>query len=252
MFYFLIYLKAITLVQNLMKTNLIEESKFITLYEKDIEKIDNILSKLNLKSCDINNNKKCKINSLVFMGPSGVGKDTIINMLLEKNPEIFYKLPSYTTRKKREDEIDGKDYFFITKEEFKVMKDENKLMGIQEYNDNFYASNKSKLNELIKKGDKIIILNYNIETANRVKDEFDFNYIAILPPCEEELRNRLKNRGTKHEEMEKRMKNSLKEMKIINEANYIQFRVVNSDKNICFTKVEKHIKELYPNLFRDK
>jgi len=54
-----------------MKTNLIEESKFITLYEKDIEKIDNILSKLNLKSCDINNNKKCKINSLVFMGPSG-------------------------------------------------------------------------------------------------------------------------------------------------------------------------------------
>ena len=202
-----------------MKTNLIEESKFITLYEKDIEKIDNILSKLNLKSCDINNNKKCKINSLVFMGPSGVGKDTIINMLLEKYPEIFYKLPSYTTRKKREDEIDGKDYFFITKEEFKVMKDENKLMGIQEYNDNFYASNKSKLNELIKKGDKIIILNYNIETANRVKDEFDFNYIAILPPCEEELRNRLKNRGTKHEEMEKRMKNSLKEMKLINEAN---------------------------------
>ena len=222
-----------------MKSSIIEES--ITLFEKEIEGIENILSKLNLKTIDNNNNKKSKINSLIFMGPSGVGKDTIINMLLEKYPEIFYKLPSYTTRKIREeDEVDGKDYFFITKEEFQVMKDENRLMGIQEYNDNFYASNKSKLNELINKGDKIIILNYNID------------YIAILPPCENELRNRLKKRGTKPEEMEKRMKNSLKEMKLINEANYIQFRVVNDDKNICFTKVEKHIKELYPNFFRDK
>ena len=50
------------------------------------------------------------------------------------------------------------------------------------------------------KGDKIIILNYNIETANKVKDEFEFNFIAKLPHCEDELRNRLKNRGTKPEE----------------------------------------------------
>lgn len=158
-------------------------------------------------SIESNNNKK----PLLILGPSGVGKDTIINMLLEKYPEIFYKLPSYTTRDIRKGEIDGKDYFFITKEEFKVLKDENKLFGIQEYNNNFYASNKSKLNELIKKGDKIIILNYNIETVNRVKDEFDFNYMAILPPCDDELRNRLKNRGTKPEELEKRMDNSLRE-----------------------------------------
>ena len=79
------------------------------------------------------------------------------------------------------------------------------------------------------KEDKIIILNYNIETANKVKDELDFNIIAILPPCEDELRNRLKIRGTNLEEMEKRMKNYLKEMKLINEANYIKFRVVNDE-----------------------
>ena len=100
------------------------------------------------------------------------------------------------------------------------------------------------------KGEKIIILNYNIETANKVKDELDFNCIAILPPSEDELRNRLKHRGTKPEEMEKRMKNSLKEMKLINEANYIQFRVVNDEKDICFKKIENHIKKLYPNFFR--
>ena len=187
---------------------------------------------------------------LIILGPSGVGKDTIINMLLKKYPDIFYKLPSYTTRPKRKGEKEGVDYFYISKEEFLVKRNQNKLIGIQEYNDNFYASDKSKLNELMNKGDKIIILNYNIETANKVKDELDFNFIAILPPCEDELRNRLKHRGTKPEEMEKRMINSLKEMKLINEANYIQFRVVNDEKDICLTKVENHIKELYPNYFR--
>ena len=198
-------------------------------------------------SIESNNNKK----PLLILGPSGVGKDTIINMLLEKYPEIFYKLPSYTTRDIRKGEIDGKDYFFITKEEFQVMKDENKLFGIQEYNNNFYASNKSKLNELIKKGDKIIILNYNIETVNRVKDEFDFNYIAILPPCDDELRNRLKNRGTKPEELEKRMDNSLREKNSIIEANYIKIRVINDEKNKCFRKIEDEIKKLYPLVFRN-
>ena len=181
-------------------------------------------------SIESNNNKK----PLLILGPSGVGKDTIINMLLDKYPEIFYKLPSYTTRDIRKGEIDGKDYFFITKEEFKVLKDENKLFGIQEYNNNFYASNKSKLNELLKKGDKIIILNYNIETVNRVKDEFDFNYIAILPPNDDELRNRLINRGTKPEELEKRMDNSLREKNSIIEANYIKIRVINDEKNLIF------------------
>ena len=102
---------------------------------------------------------------------------------------------------------------------------------------------------LIKKGNKIIKINYNIETANNVKDELNFNFIAILPPCEDELRNRLINRGTSPEDIEKRMEKSLKEIKLINEANYIQFRVVNNEINECFTKIENYIKELYPYFF---
>jgi guanylate kinase len=214
------------------------------IFDKDeMNALTDIISQLSIQT---ENNKK----PLIILGPSGVGKDTIINMLLNKYPKIFYKLVSFTTRKIREGEKEGIDYFYITKEKFQEKKNENKLIGIQEYNDNFYASDKSKLEELMNKGEKIIILNYNIETANKVKDELDFNCIAILPPSEDELRNRLKNRGTKPEEMEKRMKNSLKEMKLINEANYIQFRVVNDEKDICFKKIENHIKKLYPNFFR--
>ena len=214
------------------------------IFDKDeMNALTDIISQLSIQT---ENNKK----PLIILGPSGVGKDTIINMFLKKYPEIFYKLVSFTTRKIREGEKEGINYFYITKEKFQEKKNENKLIGIQEYNDNFYASDKSKLDELMKKGEKIIILNYNIETANKVKVELDFNCIAILPPSEDELRNRLKHRGTKPEEMEKRMKNSLKEMKLINEANYIQFRVVNDEKDICFKKIENHIKKLYPNFFR--
>jgi guanylate kinase len=221
----------------------IKKNNIVILDKNEMKTLTDIISQISIQT---ENNKK----PLIILGPSGVGKDTIINMLLNKYPKIFYKLVSFTTRKIREGEKEGIDYFYITKEKFQEKKNENKLIGIQEYNDNFYASDKSKLEELMNKGEKIIILNYNIETANKVKDELDFNCIAILPPSEDELRNRLKHRGTKPEELEKRMKNSLKEMKLINEANYIQFRVVNDEKDICFKKIENHIKKLYPNFFR--
>ena len=226
-----------------MSMSTIKKNNIVILDKNEMKTLTDIISQLSIQT---ENNKK----PLIILGPSGVGKDTIINMLLKKYPEIFYKLVSFTTRKIREGEKEGIDYFYITKEKFQEKKNENKLIGIQEYNDNFYASDKSKLEELMNKGEKIIILNYNIETANKVKVELDFNCIAILPPSEDELRNRLKHRGTKPEEMEKRMKNSLKEMKLINEANYIQFRVVNDEKDICFKKIENHIKKLYPNFFR--
>ena len=226
-----------------MSMSTIKKNNIVILDKNEMKTLTDIISQISIQT---ENNKK----PLIILGPSGVGKDTIINMLLNKYPKIFYKLVSFTTRKIREGEKEGIDYFYITKEKFQEKKNENKLIGIQEYNDNFYASDKSKLDELMKKGEKIIILNYNIETANKVKDELDFNCIAILPPSEDELRNRLKHRGTKPEEMEKRMKNSLKEMKLINEANYIQFRVVNDEKDICFKKIENHIKKLYPNFFR--
>jgi guanylate kinase len=211
----------------------------------DVNALDNIMIFLAELILQSNENKK----PLLILGPSGVGKDTLINMLKEIYPNIFFKLPSYTTRAKRPGEIEGVDYFFVSEEEFKIMELQGKLFGIQKYNNNFYASNKSKLRELIDNGDKIIILNYNIETANCIKNEFDFNYVAILSPSEDELRNRLINRGTNPEEIENRMKNSIREINLINEANYIQFRVVNNDINTCFTKLENHIKELYPQFF---
>ena len=185
---------------------------------------------------------------LMILGPSAVGKDTMINRLKAKYPGVIYKLPSYTTRPMRNGEVEGVDYFFVTKEQFQSMREEGSLFGVQEYNHNFYASNKNKLKEVMADKSKVIILNYNIETANSVKDDFDFNYVAILPPSEGELRNRLIQRGTKAEEITNRMRNSIREIQLINEANYIQYRLVNDDEERAFNKLDEHLRELYPAL----
>ena len=185
---------------------------------------------------------------LMILGPSAVGKDTMINRLKAKYPGVIYKLPSYTTRPMRNGEVEGVDYFFVTKEQFQSMREEGSLFWVQEYNHNFYASNKNKLKEVMADKSKVIILNYNIETVNSVKDDFDFNYVAILPPSEGELRNRLIKRGTKAEEITNRMRNSIREIQLINEANYIQYRLVNDDEERAFNKLDAHLRELYPAL----
>ena len=74
---------------------------------------------------------------LMVIGPSAVGKDTMINRLKSKYPNVIYKLPSYTTRPKREGETHGVDYYFVTKEEFFQLRDDGELFGIQEYNGNW-------------------------------------------------------------------------------------------------------------------
>ena len=162
-------------MRELININFLTEFMFIWL----------ILNELQAES-SINNNKP-----LMIIGPSAVGKNTLINKLKNKYPEVIYKLPSYTTRQKRENEEEGKDYYFVTKEEFLKLKNERRLFGIQKYNNIWYASNKAKLNEALKNNNKIVILNHDIITANEVKDEMDFNYIAILPPSEAALRERI-------------------------------------------------------------
>ena len=185
---------------------------------------------------------------VIVIGPSAVGKDTMINRLKSKYPNVIHKLPSYTTRPMRSGEIDGVDYYFVTKEEFIQMKRKGELIGIQEYNNNWYASNKERLEESLKNKKKIIVLNYNINTANEVRDKIPFNCVAILPPSESALKERLIKRKTKAEEIEKRMEYSIKEIQLINDANYINYRLVNDKEEEAFNKLEKYLKETYPQL----
>ena len=217
------------------------------IYRNLVHKLSNLATQLE-KSKIISTKEKNIHKPCIIIGPSAVGKEAMINKLKNKYPKKIYKLPSYTTRPIRAKERDGIDYFFVTDEEFDKMEKEGKLFGILKYNNNKYASNKNKLEEALKNKNKIIILNYNIKTLNEIKDEIDFNSIAILPPSESELRNRLIKRNAKDEEIEERMKNSIKEIQLINEANYIKYRVVNDDEERAFNKLDKNLKEIYPQL----
>ena len=221
----------------------------IEMEEKMIKKLSQLMVALAVADEQVLEPKKNGSDKpLIVIGPSAVGKDTMINRLKSKYPNVIHKLPSYTTRPMRNGEIDGVDYYFITKEEFIHMKRKGELIGIQEYNNNWYASNKERLEESLKNKKKIIVLNYNINTANEVRDKIPFNCVAILPPSESALKERLIKRKTKAEEIEKRMEYSIKEIQLINEANYINYRLVNDKEEEAFNKLEKYLKETYPQL----
>lgn len=222
------------------------------MYEKVLRRVSNLMAvalALVDQVTEVPKPEKSGCNKpLMVIGPSAVGKDTMINRLKAKYPKVIYKLPSYTTRPKREGETDGVDYYFVTKEKFFQLRDDGELFGIQEYNGNWYASNKTRLEEALKNEDKVTVLNYNINTANAVKDEISFNFVAVLPPSEAALKERLIKRKTKAEEIEKRMENSIREIQLINEANYIQYRLVNDKEEEAYNKLERHLQKIYPQL----
>ena len=220
----------------------------LKLYRRILNEMIQSFQNLNIEMRNHSDNNRINNKPLMIVGPSAVGKHSLLNKLKEKYPDIIYNIPLYTTRPKRTNEIEGVDFFFITKEEFLEKKNRNDLFGVQEYNNEYYALSRNKLKEAAN-NNKIIIMSNNIITANEIKDELDFNYVAILPPCEGELRNRLINRGINKEEVEKMMSKSIKEIQLINEANYIKFRFVNDNEERVINKLEKHLKDVYSHLF---
>ena len=138
-------------------------------------------------------NKSGKI--LIISGFSGVGKGAIVKSLLKDNSN-YYLSVSATTRSPRKNEIDGKDYFFISKEEFKKLILDNKFIEYTSYLDNYYGTLKESISRQTSKG-KNVILEIEMEGAEKVKKQnSDIILIFILPPSLKELIRRLNNRNT--------------------------------------------------------
>ena len=106
-------------------------------------------------------------------------------------------------KKKRDNEIEGKNYYYISQEEFDELELNKKLMGVFKHYDNSYGVSKDVLTKtLTDNKNKIIYVDFNIITAEEISTdlEWDFNYIALLPPSIDELKNRLKKRNTEDDE----------------------------------------------------
>ena len=117
------------------------------------QEINSNISELNTSSSTENEPEKKKAGNkpLMIIGPSGVGKDIIMTMFIKKYPNLKTKCVSNTTRQKRKGEIEGKSYYYISKEKFNELESNNELIGIFKHYDNCYGLSKSVLKKQIKK-----------------------------------------------------------------------------------------------------
>ena len=164
---------------------------------------------------------------VVISGPSGVGKGTVRKALFEMPKHNLTYSISMTTRKKREGEVDGKDYYFVSKEEFEKKIEENKFLEYAEFVGNYYGTPLDKVNEQLDLGNEVV-LEIEVEGALQVKKKVpDCVMIFIVPPGKEALYQRLRKRGTESEDViQQRIEKANREFKL---AKYYDYIVVNDE-----------------------
>ena len=172
---------------------------------------------------------------LVVSGPSGAGKGTICKALLNKNDQLKLSV-SATTRKPRNGEVHGVNYFFIEKEEFTKMIENGEFLEYAQIYDNFYGTPKAAIIECLEKGQDVI-LEIEMQGARQIKEVYPEGvFIFVLPPSLEELKSRIVGRGTEtQEEIEKRFSCAFEEINQI--VNYDYF-IVNEDIEKSVSDVE--------------
>lgn len=158
---------------------------------------------------------------IVISGPSGTGKSTIVNTVLDTCNDLSFSV-SATTRQQREGETEGVDYFFVTKERFQQMIDNNELLEHAEYVGNYYGTPRKAVLDKIENGSSIL-LDIEVQGAEQVKDQFpEAVTMFVIPPSWEELERRLVNRGTDSmEKIQARLKQAKSEIEKIENYDYI-------------------------------
>jgi len=158
---------------------------------------------------------------VVVSGPSGAGKGTVIKALLEKRNNLYLSV-SATTREKREGEIDGVNYHYMTEEEFLKTKEEGGFIESACFCGNYYGTLKKTVLEKLEEGIDVI-LEIEVQGAMKIRSLYPEGvFIFVSPPSMEELRQRLENRKTEsRDKIEERLKTAVWEIGIASKYNYI-------------------------------
>ncbi len=175
----------------------------------------------------------------VISGSSGVGKGTIIKKFLEKNPEFKLSV-SCTTRQKREGEVHGVNYYYLTREDFMNAVENGDFLEWAEFSGNCYGTNKKFVEQCLE-NDENLLLEIDTKGALQVKDKMENAVlIFILPPSLEELERRLRGRGTESEEaIQKRLATVESEME---NSKQFKYTVVNDVVDRAVEEIENIIK----------
>ena len=174
-----------------------------------------------------------------FASPSGGGKTSIIKVLLQRHPEIEFSV-SATTREKRNGETDGKDYFFLPKEEFEQLIAQGELVEHEFFFNNYYGTLKREVDRALNAGHSMIF-DVDVKGALSIKKMYGdtADLIFIVPPSLEVLEQRLRSRQTETEEkIQIRLQRAKMEMEIGEKFDHI---VVNDDLQTAITTVENII-----------
>ena len=173
---------------------------------------------------------------LIVSGPSGVGKGTICKALLEKYPQEYVLSVSATSRAPRENEVDGREYHFRTRDEFEKMIEMDLLLEHAKYTDNYYGTPRKWVEDKMKEGLNVI-LEIEYQGGFQVREKLPESLmIFIMPPNVEELKARLANRGTETpDQIRQRLEKAEEEMRIAEKYDHI---IVNED-------VEKSVEMLH-------
>lgn len=174
---------------------------------------------------------------VVISGPSGTGKGTVCKALLERND--FWISISATTRKPRDGEVDGVNYYFLTKDDFESKIKNKDFLEYAEVYGNYYGTPKKNALDAMNLG-KDVILEIDIQGALKVKENYPEGvFIFILPPSMEELKHRIIGRGSETQEsLITRFKSAYKEMNYISKYNY---GVINDTVDNAVKKIESII-----------
>ncbi len=180
---------------------------------------------------------------LVFSAPSGAGKTTIVKYLLSEFPELVFSV-SATTRKPRANEVHGREYFFITEEEFKKKIEENQFVEWEKFYDYYYGTLREFVDKNIESG-KFVVLELDVKGALSIKKQYpDAVLIYIAPPSIDELKQRLKKRNTETEEdFKKRIARAQMEIEYQDKFDYV---IVNDN----LERAKKEAKELIEKIIK--
>ena len=186
---------------------------------------------------------------IVVSGFSGAGKGTLMKKLVQKYDDYALSV-SATTRNPRPGEENGREYFFLKKDEFEQKIAENGLIEYACYCDNYYGTPRAYVEEQLASG-KDVILEIEIQGALKVKKQNpDALMLFVMPPSAAELRRRLEARGTETKEViDKRMRRAVEEAEGIEEYEYI---VINDDLDICVRELHEIITAAHNTPLRNK
>ena len=176
---------------------------------------------------------------IVFSGPSGVGKGTVRQEIFSKPDHKFEYSVSMTTRAQRPGEVDGKDYFFRSREEFEELIRNGQMLEYAEYVGNYYGTPLTYVNETLDKGIDVF-LEIEVQGALQVKKKVpDAVFIFLTPPDLNELQERLVGRGTDSEEViAQRIERAREEIALMSEYDYA---IVNDEVPLAAERVKRVI-----------